>query len=214
MKTAAFRPPFWNLGYRFRPFARWRGGCCLPPWLRLAIGRELENAGPLAGPQPGQQHDFAIRKLQRIVMRVGQILIDMTEAGGCCAGADRTEVQAEEALFHDRRIECQLGARSQAHRDVEIAAGCEPASRRMLETRGLKSVAHLGGSADLVFKTVVTHGHNLRRDESAKASALFSNVMFVELFLEQLEFIMAQSYGNSGADHAFFIRDLRCGQSP
>jgi hypothetical protein len=101
-------------------------------WLR----RQLQNSRFLASTQCCQEHDRAIWKFQRIVMRRNLVFVDLPKDR--CLMLDYRIAPSYQArreasnLFSKR----QLGPRKDAHCDVHVLGCCESSRARTKIVRG------------------------------------------------------------------------------
>src|SRR6478735_4692035 len=86
----------------------------------------------------------------------GVVHVDLPEAGEPLADLLIRE-DAERRLAFDIRVECDLGTRQQADRNVRLPNRLEAASNRIAEFRRYQPVFDLGRTVRDVVQTIVTH---------------------------------------------------------
>jgi hypothetical protein len=105
------------------------------PMVDPAWCRKLQHRCPLTGPQPCEKHDPAVRKFQRVVVRIGS-LIDLPETREPRPNASKPHSWEE---LHERMIayrvfaEGEFGAWQEAYSGVWLSDRGEPACRRIRE---------------------------------------------------------------------------------
>src|SRR5205085_4955670 len=122
--------------------------------------RELDRR-VLSRKQPGDQHDMAVGKLKRVVMRKRPLHVDLTETSQALAHEPEPQAwhQAIKGMFVlDLRFERDLSARKKAHCHVRLANCGEPTSARAAESARYQLIPDHGGSRRDLMKAVVAHG--------------------------------------------------------
>src|SRR6266536_5208257 len=91
---------------------------------------QLEHGRALPQKQPGDQHDLAVGKLERVVMRKRPVHVDLTETSQALAHESEPQAwhQTIKAMFVlGLPFERDLGARKKAHCHVSLADSGEAA---------------------------------------------------------------------------------------
>ena len=124
-------------------------------------GRQLKNGCSLPFGKPRQERDRAARKLERIVMQIHLVGIDLTEARNPPADSAVRQQSVAHIDLHIA-VESDLSARSEAHGYVVCFHRRKAArERRGGKASGNKAVAHLCGAGRYAMKAIVTHGTSL-----------------------------------------------------
>jgi hypothetical protein len=114
----------------------------------------------LPGAEPGQEHDLAVRKFQRIVMVVRVVQVDLLEARDLLPQLLVGE-EAECVLALDFALKHELRPRKEADGDIRLSDGRKAARDRVRELCRDEFVADLCRAVRYVLQAVVTHGRVL-----------------------------------------------------
>jgi hypothetical protein len=123
----------------------------------MRAGGELQHRGALPDAEAGQQHHLAARKLQRVMMLVGTVRIDLPESRDILSQL-LVGKESERVVTLDLAVEHELRPRKKAHRHAGLSDGGEATCDGADELRGNKLVANLGRTVRDVLQAVVTHG--------------------------------------------------------
>src|SRR5262249_51876580 len=95
------------------------------------------NGCALPGPQNRQQNSPTIGEFDSVVVGVGIVRIHAAKAHE--SSGERPSPKEREWPFPGQvLLECKLGPRHDADRDIRLIEGCKPACRRISELRGRK----------------------------------------------------------------------------
>src|SRR5215831_1745033 len=124
--------------------------------LRAGWGWELQHACALPLMQVGEKNDFSVRELQRIVMSMRVVAIDLSKTRHPLLYFVPEE--PESGLVPNCLLEGQLGSRKEAHSHVRFTRRGEAAGNRVTEPGGYELITDSCRSGRDLVQTVVTHG--------------------------------------------------------
>ena len=107
------------------------------------LRRKLEHRCFLTFKQVGQQHDLALRKFQRIVMRSRVVLVDLPKDG--CRVIEDTRFPTEQAVRPYGFGKRKLCSRKNANRCIAIFRRSKPDCAR-IEVLGSQFLASIGST--------------------------------------------------------------------
>src|SRR6185369_1221325 len=117
--------------------------------------RQLQHGRPLALQETGEGQDRTVREFERIMMRAGDVQIDLPEPGDIARR--RLLPVRDRMLVAWRRIEHELRSRPQAYRRVEVASSGKASGDGVVEVGGDQAIGDRSRPRRHVFETVVTH---------------------------------------------------------
>jgi hypothetical protein len=122
----------------------------VPLLLRFVRGargrRQLQHGRVLTFAQPGELYDLTVRELQRVVMHVGLLQVDLLESRYLVTDQFLASEDLKNMLAFDFRLECDLRAGNKTHCYGWLFDRCEPTSQRVFEPRRHQLVSDLCGS--------------------------------------------------------------------
>src|SRR5262249_31916367 len=107
--------------------------------------------------QVGEQNDFSVRELQRIVMSMRVVAVDLSKPRHPLLGFPVPE-EPESGLVPNCLPEGQLGSRKEAYSYVRFIRRGEAAGNQVTEPGGYKLITASCRSGRNLVQTVVTHG--------------------------------------------------------
>jgi len=119
----------------------------------------LKHSCALALNQSSEENDISAWKLQRIVMSMRIMAIDLAKSRHSLLDFLMPE-ELEARLVPNYLLEGQLGSRKQAHSDVRFANRRKTARNRAAEAGGYQLIPDLCRSGRDLVQTVVTHGRH------------------------------------------------------
>src|SRR5580704_6822625 len=136
----------------------------------LRGGRQLQYGRSLARNKPRHQHDLAAGELQRVMMNMRIVHVDLAKAGDALVDPGAAE-HAEGAVVVHGLVESDLGAGKETYRYLRLADFAEAARERCDKIGGDKRVHDLGWSRRHEVKAVVAHDMGLLRSRSCRRLA-------------------------------------------
>jgi hypothetical protein len=128
--------------------------------LMLRRGRQLQHNSGLAGDQPSDLHNLAVRKFKRVVMNVRIVHINLPKS---CDPVIYTRLseQAQGAVVLDVIVKHQLRAGKEADGHLGFANAGEAAGDRFRKIRRYQLIPDLSGARGNEMKTVIAQGYRI-----------------------------------------------------
>ena len=105
--------------------------------------RQLQHGRVLTFREPGEQHDLPVGELQRIVMHVLLLHLDLPESSYLLPYEFLASGELKNMLAFDFRLECDLRARKKTHSYMRFSDDGETTSERIIERRCHQLVSDL-----------------------------------------------------------------------